>query len=326
MKTAECVTPKHPDKMCDRISDAILDECLRQDKNSRVAVEVMGGHGIVTITGELTTEAFVDCRAVAQKIVEDKYGVQVNIVQQSPEIARGVDGGGAGDQGIMIGYATGETKQLIPLEVFLSRDLARFIYQKFSYDGKTQITIDDKQNIVAVVVSFQNTKRAELKKMVDIWLKDKRVRRGVNIHLNPAGDWSVGGFEADTGVTGRKLAVDNYGPNIPIGGGCFSGKDATKVDRSGAYLARKVAVEILRADATIDNVLIQVSYAIGKKYPLEIVADIAFKDGQRERLDKTEEYRERFVPSNIIRELKLKEPQFEKTAEWGHFGNGFSWE
>jgi S-adenosylmethionine synthetase len=204
--------------------------------------------------------------------------------------------------------------------------LAKFIYEKFSYDGKTQITINDNQKITAVVVSFQNVKKAELKKMVNTWLENEDVEEEIDIHLNPAGDWSVGGFEADTGVTGRKLAVDNYGPNIPIGGGCFSGKDATKVDRSGAYLARKVAVEILQADDTMGNVLVQVSYAIGKKYPIEVVADIVYNDGRRKRLDKTMEYRERFVPANIIRELKLQEPQFEKTAEWGHFGNGFSWD
>ena len=152
MKTAESVSPMHPDKICDRISDAILDACLEQDPNSRVAIETMGGHGIITITGELTTEAFVDMREIAQRVAGTQYGVQVNVVRQSPEIAQGVDTGGAGDQGIMVGYATSETPEMIPLEVQMARNLNAFIYLDHPYDGKTQITINDEKEIDGIAL------------------------------------------------------------------------------------------------------------------------------------------------------------------------------
>src|SRR3990167_468241 len=154
MKTAEAVSPKHPDKLCDQISDAILDACLEQDPMSRVAIETMGGHGIITITGELTTKAYINAREIAQRIAGSQYGVQTNIVSQSPEIAQGVDTGGAGDQGIMIGYACNENEEMIPHELYLARSLCKFIYEKYPYDGKTQITLDVK--ITTIVASFQN--------------------------------------------------------------------------------------------------------------------------------------------------------------------------
>lgn len=249
MKTAEYVSKNHPDKLCDRISDAIVDACLAQDPMSRCAIETMGGHGIITITGELTTKAFVDIPKVVKSIVGEGYGIQVNIVSQSPEIASGVNSGGAGDQGIMVGYACNDNEDMIPQELYLARSLCKFIYEKYPYDGKTQITLEDDGTIARAIASFQNTKKQELSDLILEWLKQGKTKMNGIVEANTAGDWNIGGFTADTGLTGRKLIVDNYGPQIPIGGGCFSGKDATKVDRSAAYMARKIAVDIIKKTA-----------------------------------------------------------------------------
>lgn len=322
-KTAECVTPKHPDKLCDRISDAILDACLEQDPDSRVAIETMGGHGIITITGELTTKAYINAREIAQRIAGEQYGVQTNIVSQSLEIAQGVDTGGAGDQGIMVGYACNDNEAMIPQELYLARSLCHFIYDKHPYDGKTQITLDEKGCISVVVASFQNVSSLELHNLVNEWLDNDDLDINITgIHCNPAGDWTQGGFEADTGVTGRKLAVDNYGPQIPIGGGAFSGKDATKVDRSGAYMARWLAVQVLKKNPERHEILVKVAYAIGKAEPVMITveADGESIDAEIAMANIV------FSPKEMIKTLRLKEPQFENTAQWGHFGNGFRWE
>ena len=178
------------------------------------------------------------------RIAGTQYGVQTNIVTQSPEISQGVDGGGAGDQGIMVGYACNDNEDMIPEELYLARMLCRVIYYNHKFDGKTQITIDEDKAIVTIVASFQNIKGEELYQLVQNWLDDNKLKHhaDVKIHANPAGDWSIGGFEADTGLTGRKIIQDAYGPQIAVGGGALSGKDATKVDRSGAYMARKIAV------------------------------------------------------------------------------------
>lgn len=317
MKTAESVSPMHPDKICDQISDSILDACIAQDPNSRVAVETMGGHGIITITGEVTTNAHVNYRAIAQSIVGDKYGIQVNIVEQSREIGSGVDSGGAGDQGIMIGYACNETPELMPLEVMLARDLNRQIFDRFPYDGKTQITIDDDGAIDNVVASFQNVPRDVLYSFVIGWLVGRKVSKNIIARINPAGDWFVGGFEADTGLTGRKLAVDNYGPSIPLGGGCFSGKDATKVDRSAAYMARRIAVDYLKSRGA-SEVFVRLAYAIGYDQPVEATVTI---DGIVETIAGYD-----LSPNGIIGYLDLRRPIYSKTAEYGHFGNGFAWD
>jgi S-adenosylmethionine synthetase len=239
LKTSEAVTPAHPDKICDRISDTILDACLKQDKNSRVAIETMGGHNLITITGELTTKANVNIPEVVREIVGDKYGIQTNIVKQSLEIAQGVDNGGAGDQGIMIGYACSDNDAFIPQESYLAKSLAKYIYKLYPNDGKVQVTLEGSL-IKILVISFCGVKKEELKHLLDLWLKENNLNIPEKVYLNPAGDWTQGGFSADTGLTGRKLACDNYGPQIPIGGGAFSGKDASKVDRSGAYMARKM--------------------------------------------------------------------------------------
>ncbi len=318
-RTAESVSPKHPDKLCDQISDAILDAFLEQDPTSRVAVETVGGHGKVFITGEVTSNGNVEIEPIVKRLAGD-VDVTVHLVQQSPEIAQGVDTGGAGDQGIMIGYATSETPELLPLEVVLARKLNQFIYETWPYDGKTQITLQDGK-IVAVVASFQNAPQAKLQKRVKAWLESDPLAKaepGVDLHINPAGDWQQGGFDADAGLTGRKLIVDNYGPRVPIGGGAFSGKDASKVDRSAAYVARKIAVDYLRKRQA-KEVLVELAYAIGYDQPLEASVTI---DGKQELIAGYD-----LSPKGIITLLDLRRPQFEQTARYGHFGHAeFSWE
>ena len=316
IKTAECVTPMHPDKICDRISDAVLDACLEQDPKSRVAIETMGGHGVITVTGELSTKAYVNIPEIVKRVTKNKYGVQTNIVSQSPAIARGVDIGGAGDQGIMVGYACNENKAMIPQELYLARDLCQFLYKKFPYDGKTQVTL--RNNMVeTVVASFQNVPKQTLKKQISKWLESKKLI-AKTIYANPAGDWLQGGFEADTGVTGRKLAVDNYGPQIPIGGGCFSGKDPSKVDRSGAYMARRMATDYLIKHKA-KEVIVKLAYAIGVVEPVMVSVNI---DGKETKYDNSYN----LTPKGIINLLKLQRPQYEEVAEWGSFGHGFEWE
>ena len=323
LRTAECVSPRHPDKLCDRISDAILDECLRQDPDSRVAVECMGGHGIITITGEVTTKAYFNAREIAQRIAGKQYGVQTNIVQQSPEIANGVDPGGAGDQGIMVGYACDDNEEMIPQELYLARSLCKFIYNNYDYDGKTQVTIDG-DKIKTIVCSWCKLSSFILDNLIHAWLLQMEYTEqdidDIEIITNPAGDWSIGGFEADTGVTGRKLAVDNYGTRVPIGGGAFSGKDATKVDRSAAYKARQLAVRELK-ETGAKEVYVYLAYAIGVAVPVEYTI---VTDGNSRKIS-AGHYR-RCEPLNIIKDLDLKLPMFEKTAEWGAFGNNFNWD
>ena len=315
-KTAESVSPKHPDKICDQISDAILDACLSQDPYSRVAIESMGGHGEITITGETTSNAKLDVPAIIQALVGGENKLRTNIVLQSNQIAQGVDTGGAGDQGIMVGYACNETKELIPLEVKLSRELCQIIFKQFPFDGKTQVTTEGKK-IKTVVASFQNARKDDLAFIVNKWLEGKEVVNNLEVFANPAGDWNQGGFEADTGLTGRKLIVDNYGPSIPIGGGAFSGKDSTKVDRSAAYMARRVAVDYLRKTGA-KEVYCYLAYSIGVAEPVMAVVHV---DGVIQEVHGYD-----LKPQSIIRQLGLREPKFLETARWGHFGNGFDWE
>jgi len=314
VRTAEVVTPRHPDKICDRISDAILDECLKQDPNTRAAIETMGGHGIITVTGELTTTAFVDVPEVVKRVYGKDIGVQTNIVRQSPEIAQGVDTGGAGDQGIMVGYACNDNDELVPQEYYLARKLARRIYADYPFDGKTQVTLLE-DGKVRVVASFQHADKKALEILCKDFFKSLNIEIE-DLHCNPAGNWVVGGFDADAGLTGRKLAVDNYGPRVPLGGGAFSGKDATKVDRSAAYMARYIAVGLLKEN-NAREVLVRLAYAIGYDQPLEATAII---DGKVENIDGYD-----ISPNEIIRLLDLKKPQFSETAEWGHMGNNFKW-
>jgi S-adenosylmethionine synthetase len=315
-RTAESVSPLHPDKLCDRISDAVLDEALWVDSHTRAGIETMGGHGHVMLTGELSLNGEIDVEKIVRRFVSADTRVAMHIARQSPEIAGGVDTGGAGDQGIMVGYATAETAAMIPLEVWLARDLNRRLYARWPHDGKTQVTLKDGR-IAAVVASFQHSQSAALAAAVRGWLGDKDALDEVVIHTNPAGEWETGGFEADAGLTGRKLAVDNYGPHIPIGGGCFSGKDASKVDRSAAYMARRVAVDYLRRLGAAE-VYVHLAYAIGVAEPVhaEVVAD-----GRKLEISGYD-----LTPRGITDYLDLLRPQFERTAEYGHFGEGFAWD
>lgn len=319
-KTAESVSPKHPDKICDRVSDAILDEHLKQDVHARVAIDVVGGHGTVFVTGEVTSKAKdIDIAGIVRRIAGDVEVVE-HIAAQSTEIAQGVDTGGAGDQGIMVGYACDDTDELLPLEVVLARRLNQHLYDAWPFDGKTQVTLAD-DKIVSVVASFQNAPSNKLKTKVVAWLKKQSLAKSdesVELHINPAGDWQQGGFDADAGLTGRKLVVDNYGPRIPIGGGAFSGKDPSKVDRSAAYAARRIAVDYLKKE-NAKEVFVYLAYAIGHDQPLEATVVI---DGHEERVKGYD-----LSPKGIIKLLDLKQPIYEKTAQYGHFGHPeFAWE
>lgn len=319
LRTAEFVTPKHPDKMCDRIADAILDECLRQDQRSRCAVEVMGGHGIVTVTGEITSAAFVDIPEIVHRIA-GPIGVNVNIAKQSSEISAGVDDGGAGDQGIMVGYACAENEEMVPLEYFLARNLCKYLYTFHPVDGKTQITVEDGKIVVAVA-SFCGVPTKLLRNEVEGWVGlQQSLDSQIVFHINPAGDWNVGGFDADTGLTGRKIAVDCYGPRVALGGGAFSGKDATKVDRSGAYVARSIAKKVLKMTEG-KEVYVYLAYAIGVKHPVQVTVIV---DGKE--MDAYREFGNALNPQEIIKGFDLKKPIYELTAEWGHFGNDFAWD
>lgn len=312
-RTAECVTPRHPDKMCDQISDSILDAYLALDPKARVAIESLGKGNNIYIAGEITSNAEVDIKKVIRGLPLglENFEISVNVSKQSSFIAQGVDIGGAGDQGIMKGYATNETEEMIPTELALARKLAQHIYNYKQVDGKTQVTLNNGE-IETVVASFQNIDSATLKaKVLEIFPNAQK------IFTNPAGDWSVGGFTADAGLTGRKIVIDNYGPRIAVGGGCFSGKDPTKVDRSAAYMARKIAVDYLKKKGA-KEVFVELAYSIGVKEPVEAVAVI---DGINEDIKGYD-----LSPLGIIEFLDLRKPQYVETAKWGHFGRGFIWD
>lgn len=303
-KTAEFVSPGHPDKICDIIADSLLDKYLEQDLNSRSAIEIMGGHGLIVVNGEITSSANVDIESVVKSIVGDNFRIIVNLVKQSPEIARGVDTGGAGDQGIMVGYACDETKNFMPLEYELARNLCLEIYKKYPHDGKTQVTVEDGK-VKCVVASFQNSKTEDLEKLV------REIIESEKYIINPAGQWNIGGFDADTGLSGRKIVIDNYGPNVGIGGGSFSGKDYTKVDRSGAYMARKIAIDLLKKFSA-HEVLVRLAYAIGIAEPVMAIAQIDKREIQIEGYD--------LSPNGIRKHLDWDKIKFAQKAKFGHFG------
>ena len=328
LKTAESVTIGHPDKVCDQISDAILDECLRQDPNSRVAVEVAAGHGKMIIIGEVTSKAKFDAAQIARQVYkeigyDDDLDIMVNIVQQSPDIAQGVDTGGAGDQGIMVGFATSDTAELMPLEHVLAARLVRKLEQVrqdknsalgklLGPDGKAQVTLD-KDGVDSVVLSTQHSDQVdfeEFKQNIINQIIKPIIPVFNNVYVNPAGPWHIGGFAADTGLTGRKITADNYGPQIPVGGGAFSGKDPSKVDRSAAYMARWLAIEYLKK-YNARQVLVKLAYAIGKAEPVMATAIVDGKNIDIMGYDLT--------PRGIINKLNLTKPQFLQRARYGFF-------
>ncbi len=305
------MSPGHPDKRCDFIADSILDAYLAGDAQSRVAIEIMGGHNLISINGEVTSAAKPDVTELVKNIVGEEYKVIENIALQSREIGRGVDHGGAGDQGIMNGYATSETETLMPLEYELARTLCRKIYEVYPYDGKTQVTIQDGKPTV-VIASFQNSKNADLLPLMKSVIPDAE-----EYLANTSGEWTQGGFDADTGLSGRKLIVDNYGPEVAIGGGSFSGKDYTKVDRSGAYMARRIAVQLLKVRGA-KTVHTKLAYAIGKAEPVMAVAVV---DGVEEKITEYD-----LTPLGIRTTLALSTVKYIDTCTWGHFGRGFNWD
>ncbi len=361
--TSESVTEGHPDKIADQISDAILDACLEQDPYSRVACETLTCTGLVMIAGEITTNAYVDfpnlVRGVISSIGYDNavYGFDSNtcsvvssINKQSGDIALGVDTGGAGDQGMMFGYATNETPELMPLPISLAHKLAHRLTDvrksgKLPYlrpDGKSQVTVEYDENgkpkrIDAVVVSTQHSEsittdelRADiLKHVIQATLPSSLLDENTKYHINPTGRFVIGGPMGDTGLTGRKIIVDTYGGMGRHGGGAFSGKDPTKVDRSAAYMARYIAKNIVAAGLA-DRAEVQLAYAIGVAEPVSVLVE-TFGTGKVDSRVLADLVRENFqlTPKGIIESLNLRRPIFQKTAAYGHFGRkdeDFTWE
>ncbi len=337
--TTESVTSGHPDKVCDQMSDAILDACLTEDPASRVAVETFGSHGTLMIGGEVRTNANVNYEAVARKVYADigytePLEVLSKVATQSGDIAMGVDTGGAGDQGIMYGYATDETPEFLPLGVVLSHKLARTLEKLrkdgtlpwLRPDGKTQVTIKNGKVITALTSTqhteetSQETVRAGL--IEHLFTPVLGNLDGIEILVNPTGRFVQGGFEADAGLTGRKIMVDTYGGLMPHGGGAFSGKDATKVDRSAAYMCRFAAKNLV-ANGYAKKALVSVAYAIGRVDPVMVEA---FDENGKNLSDIVNKHFD-FRPGEIIKRLGLTKPIFQETAAYGHFGvAGRSWE
>jgi len=343
--TVESVTASHPDKICDAISDGVLDAYLEQDSHARVAMEAFGAHDILVIGGEVTSSAHVDAAKIAERIYFQEIGykdpltITTNIIQQSPDIAQGVDTGGAGDQGIMYGFATSETPELLPKGVVLAHKLAQGLEELKKNDpecawlkpdgrahGKTQVTIVDGR-VASALVSCQHAEGAsqeEIKKVLTEKLFKKTLGdiAGVEILVNPTGKFVIGGFVADTGLTGRKIMVDTYGGLIPHGGGAFSGKDPTKVDRSAAYMARFVAKNLV-ANGLAKECLVSVAYAIGRAEPVMVHAETEGGKDLGELVKKRFDFR----PRAIIERLNLRRPIYAQTAAYGHFGKaGLPWE
>ena len=360
--TSESVTEGHPDKICDQISDAILDAILEQDENSRVACEVAASTGLVHIMGEITTTGYVDFQKIVRDVVRDigytraKFGFDAdtcavisNIDEQSPDIAMGVNPGGAGDQGMMFGYACTETPELMPLPISLAHRLARRLTQvrkdgTLEYlrpDGKSQVTVeyegDTPVRIEAVVISSQHAADVDMETLrKDIMrevilpvLPADLVDENTKYYVNPTGRFVIGGPNGDTGLTGRKIIVDTYGGMGRHGGGAFSGKDPTKVDRSAAYAARWVAKNIVAAGLAA-RCEVQLAYAIGVAQPVSIRVD-TFGTGTvpEEKIETAVESVFDLRPATIIETLGLRKPIYRKLAAYGHMGRedlGVLWE
>jgi S-adenosylmethionine synthetase len=361
--TSESVTEGHPDKIADQISDAILDACLDQDPHSRVACETLTATGLVVIAGEISTRAYVDFQSLVRGVVASigydnaVYGFDSNtcavistINKQSGDIAMGVDTGGAGDQGMMFGYATDETPELMPLAISLAHKLTRRLSEvrksgKLSYlrpDGKSQVTVEYDATgkpirIDAVVISTQHAEsvtnedlRADiLKHVIQATVPAELLDEDTKYHINPTGRFVIGGPMGDTGLTGRKIIVDTYGGSGRHGGGAFSGKDPTKVDRSAAYMARYIAKNIVAAGLA-RRCEVQLAYAIGVAEPVSVLVD-TFGTGTvpDHKLQQLVRKNFKLTPRDIIESLNLRRPIYRKTAAYGHFGRtdpDFTWE
>ncbi|HZL26150.1 MAG TPA: methionine adenosyltransferase [Acidobacteriaceae bacterium] len=369
--TSESVTEGHPDKIADQISDAILDACLAEDPYSRVACETLTCTGLVVVAGEITTKAYVDFQTVVRETIReigyddarkgfdcDTCGVISTINRQSPDIALGVDTGGAGDQGMMFGYATNETPELMPTPISLAHKLALKLSEVrksglmpyLRPDGKSQVTVEYDSNhkpvrVDAVVISTQHAEFSDrnpkstltneqlhaeiLEHVIQAVIPAELLDENTKYHINPTGRFVIGGPMGDSGLTGRKIIVDTYGGMGRHGGGAFSGKDSTKVDRSAAYMARHIAKNIVAAGLA-DRCEVQLAYAIGVAEPVSVRVD-TFGTGKVSEARLVELVRENFklTPKGIIESLNLRRPIFKKTAAYGHFGRSgdtFTWE
>jgi S-adenosylmethionine synthetase len=360
--TSESVTEGHPDKIADQVSDAVLDAVLTQDAMGRVACETLVTTGLVMVAGEITTSAILDYSDLAREVIRDvgydraKYGfdadtcaVMSSIKRQSPDIAMGVDTGGAGDQGLMFGYACDETDELMPLPIMLAHKLARRLAEVrksgavdfLRPDGKSQVTVEyegvQPVRVDCVVVSTQHSDKVSNEKLrdtvqkqvIDHVVPQSLMDKSTKFHINPTGRFVVGGPMGDAGLTGRKIIVDTYGGYSRHGGGALSGKDPTKVDRSACYMARYVAKNVVAAGIA-KRVEVQLAYAIGVAEPVSVMAD-TFGTGLIPDEQITDLIRANFVltPRGIIETLNLRRPVYRQTAAYGHFGRnepGFSWE
>ena len=360
--TSESVTEGHPDKMADQISDSVLDAIYDKDPNGRVACETLVTTGLVCVAGEITTSCYIEIPQIVRETIRsigyeepqngfahETCGVVASIQSQSPDIAIGVDKGGAGDQGMMFGYATRETPEYMPLPIMLAHKLARRtsevrrqkLVDYLRPDGKTQVTVEYHDGRVArvdtIVVSVHHSPgvplsriRSDVKRLVIAPVVPKEwFDKRTTLYVNPTGRFEVGGPMADTGLTGRKIIMDTYGGTIGHGGGAFSGKDPTKVDRSAAYMARYVAKHLV-ASGVADKCEIQLAYAIGVAEPVSIMVN-THGSGKLSEEQIVKGIRELFdlTPAGIIQTLKLRRPLYRKTASYGHFGReqeGFPWE
>ncbi len=360
--TSESVTEGHPDKIADQISDSVLDAILAQDAKSRVACETLVTTGLVVLAGEITTNAIVDFQEVARAAIRDvgytraKYGfdadtcgVLSSLHKQSPDISMGVDTGGAGDQGLMFGYACNETEELMPLPIMLAHKLVKGlscarrdgVLDYLRPDGKSQVTVEYEGRkpirVDAVVISSQHREdvtndqmRGDIvEKIINRVVPASLMDKNTKIYVNPTGRFVVGGPHGDAGVTGRKIIVDTYGGAAPHGGGAFSGKDPTKVDRSACYMARYIAKNCVAAGFA-EKLQVQLAYAIGVADPVSVMVD-TYGTGKIADTKMTELVREHFklTPKGIIDDLDLRRPIYRKTAAFGHFGrteDGFTWE
>jgi S-adenosylmethionine synthetase len=360
--TSESVTEGHPDKIADQVSDSVLDAVLTQDPTGRVACETLVTTGLVMLAGEITTSAIIDYSDLARQVIRDvgydraKYGfdadtcaVMSSLKRQSPDIAMGVDTGGAGDQGLMFGYACDETDELMPLPIMLAHKLARRLSEVrksglvpfLRPDGKSQVTVEYEGvkpiRVDCVVISSQHSDKVETanlreeiqKHVIDHVVPKSLTDKNTKYHINPTGRFVVGGPMGDAGLTGRKIIVDTYGGYSRHGGGAFSGKDPTKVDRSACYMARYVAKNVVAAGLA-QHVEIQLAYAIGVAEPVSVMADTfgtgVIPDSQIKDLIRAHF---KLTPRGIIEALNLRRPIYRQTAAYGHFGRneeGFSWE